>query len=350
MRSRPFVVCFGMVGAAAAVNTTALTAQAQEVVARVLEDAVSKKALVASRAARSPSPARPFVFFHQRKTGGTAMRHLLVNSAKRHHLPYHVKCFNNVQCNAYDLPLNEPLSAVYGGHIYFPSALKAIEQAHVRHPSFEAPFETATEDVGFDCFTIFRDPVSRVASCWNYRFPNAPPFQTIDADFVKNHLPTAMSIFAEGCNNEPLRILSDSGRAEEKVNTLTATDDAITAHPGTDWALDAVGTLARTLEHMDMCVVGVVERCDETRRVVRHYFPWFVDFRCDIKERVSKRSSHPESFRPDVIAEVKRQNALEVLAYEAANSMLDAQLAAIPLSTTQPGHETGSEPTRGPPS
>lgn len=307
------------------------------------EDAERAKALQATIIARAhekkmkmfgligkptPTPSRPFVFFHQRKTGGSSIRKMLVESAKGYDLTFRVQCFGGVHCNSYDVPLNLGLSAVYGGHLYFPSAVKAIHQQTVRSASFRPVQE---DDYGFDCLTIFREPVSRVQSCWNYRFPPAArAFNSYGVEEIRRMLPLGMSFYDEGCNNEPLRILSDSGRSEQKVNVLTSNlTDAAVFDPKSGWAFDAVGTLARTFEHMETCVIGVLERCEETEKVIAFYFPWFDRFSCSVHLNVNSKHKPASDLHPDVVDEVKRQNALEVLAYETANAMLDAQLRII---------------------
>lgn len=142
---------------------------------------------------------------------------MLVDSAKENQLTYRVQCYAGVPFNSYDVPLNGGLSSVHGGHLYFPSAVKAITQRKVNVPNFELSQE---DDYGFGSLSSFRE---RVQSCWNLRFPpRARAFNTHGVEDGRRMLPLGMSIFVKGYNNEPLRILSDSGRSENKINTLTS--------------------------------------------------------------------------------------------------------------------------------
>jgi len=135
-------------------------------------------------------------------------------------------------------------------------------------------------------------------------------------------------------NNEPLRVLSDYGESESAVNQLTAgdatlSDDAVFSKNGS-WALDALGALARTLEHQQHCVVGTLERCDATALAVSFFFPWFDTFSCAVHDNANQHTPRDsEALADDVVAEIKRQNALELFSYDAADRMLDAQLAVI---------------------
>ena len=53
-----------------------------------------------------------------------------------------------------------PFSAVYGGHLYWASVQKALLRQQGIHVGGAATPQ-------MHCFTVFREPVSRVASCWH---------------------------------------------------------------------------------------------------------------------------------------------------------------------------------------
>ena len=88
---------------------------------------------------------------------------------------------------------------------------------------------------------------------------------------------------------------------------------------------------------MQQCVVGVVERCEETSVVVGFYFPWLRGlFNCSLfsnqgKVRVMQSLSNEQS------AEVKRLNTLEVMTYTAANALLSKQIHFIEGSLESTG-------------
>mmetsp|Transcript_20884 Transcript_20884/g.61713 ORF Transcript_20884/g.61713 Transcript_20884/m.61713 type:complete len:192 (-) Transcript_20884:76-651(-) len=140
------------------------------------------------------------------------------------------------------------------------------------------------------------------------------------ASQLREALATGMSHFGEGCNNEPLRILSDAGTNEERVNRLTAENGASCGAAG--WSMDVVGVLDRTLHRASRCVVGVLERCEETAEVLSHFAPWF-EMSCG---KHLNANPHSSALSEDARREILRQNAAEVAAYKAANILLDAQL------------------------
>lgn len=210
---------------------------------------------------------------------------------------------------------------VYGGHFYWPSMVKAMYLAEFMEPRIE-PVE-----LQFDCLVMVRQPVSRVESCWNFRMIQAnlgsmdrpPPIAEMSKSAIESELPTAMSSYGEGCNNEALRVLSNSGRAEESVNWLTSRKQ---------WSPASSVVLQETLEHMQHCVVGVMERCEDTQKAVRGFFPWFSTFDCaDTKNQTGTVPHDPAS--DEVQKEIQRQNVLEMSVYKVANAMLDAQLAEL---------------------
>jgi hypothetical protein len=89
-----------------------------------------------------------------------------------------------------------------------------------------------------------------------------------------------------------------------------------------------VHELNRTLARAGRCVAGVLERCADTREVLSHFVPW-LNFSCNVsanRSPAAHTSRRPLS--PEALLEIRRQNAAELAAYEVANLLLDAQLAA----------------------
>mmetsp|Transcript_5031 Transcript_5031/g.14517 ORF Transcript_5031/g.14517 Transcript_5031/m.14517 type:complete len:100 (+) Transcript_5031:121-420(+) len=86
--------------------------------------------------------------------------------------------------------------------------------------------------------------------------------------------------------------------------------------------MDVVGVLDRTLHRASRCVVGVLERCEETAEVLSHFAPWF-EMSCG---KHLNANPHSSALSEDARREILRQNAAEVAAYKAANILLDAQL------------------------
>jgi hypothetical protein len=309
------IVAVALLLAAARISASddvARAAEYDEITQRYVDGAVAARRAMAARVGVAPSPARPFVFLHQRKTGGTTFRGQLRRLAREQALGSWLACYDGVDCRTYEPPRGGLGNAsVVGGHLYWPRVAAALPG-------------------GFDCLTIFREPVSRVASCWNFRFvqqrggvaksPYAP-FHAYNASALRSALPGARSRQREGCNNEPFRVLGDFGRRDEDaVSFLTARAGG---GDGAPKALDAA------LAHMQRCVVGVLERCNDTAEALSYFQPWLRGLRhgCEKGRGRVQIGSTPRGTLDDAQrAEVARQNALELRLYRAAGAMLDAQL------------------------
>ena len=146
-----------------------------------------------------PSPERPFVFFHIRKGGGSSIRTILFRSSKMHGLDHWIPCMNGTRCVPFSLPLyNEKQlrKAVYAGHLNWSHMAQLMRETtrNVRdrdQPTTNRTFEinddheTERTDVYLSlrdddrqhsfgsCLANIRPTVSRVVSCWNFRFVQA---------------------------------------------------------------------------------------------------------------------------------------------------------------------------------
>ena len=149
---------------------------------------------------------RPFIFFHQRKAGGSSIRATLHAGAKKKNLKSYIPCLSSekkLRCDTYTLP--EKLTAknaavIYGGHIPWGEPQNKYERfLHDEAGSRE-----------FSCATNFREPLSRVASCLHFRFPE--PFENkcitdMDTDVLLQYLKKP-DTYGSSCLNEPFRIMS----------------------------------------------------------------------------------------------------------------------------------------------
>ena len=185
---------------------------------------------------QTPTPERPFAFFHFRKTGGQRLRLSLLEYAIAHNVSYFLPCWNNVPCETY-VPLSRPGAPRY-----------SILAGHLPYSSVEMWLYASTELLGpkiwsrqstrigesserhasreLTCLVMMRPTVDRVRSCWNYRLVNERPnyrlvthstrarFQPahkISGAEAKRVLPLVRDMHGSGCNNEALRMLSPIG-------------------------------------------------------------------------------------------------------------------------------------------
>ncbi|CAK0866844.1 unnamed protein product [Prorocentrum cordatum] len=150
------------------------------------------------------SVERPLVFIHQRKAGGTSLRGIMAGAAKTLSLPCHIKC-HNAACDSYSYGSSRV--AMYGGHVAWLEAS--------RHFALSGKNDANgmwTEGVKqLSCITNFREAVSRIQSCYDYRFLKlgAPRcLGDMGADEMCQFFLAGRSQFGYSCMNEPFRMLS----------------------------------------------------------------------------------------------------------------------------------------------
>ena len=108
-----------------------------------------------------PTLQNPFIFFHQRKSGGTAFRNRLFESAQAIKIDpasIFIACFLNVSCDVYSLDSawqSRPSLRIVGGHMYYGHVVRYLRR--------KAPGAAPA------CFTIMRSPLDRILSCLSYR-------------------------------------------------------------------------------------------------------------------------------------------------------------------------------------
>ena len=122
----------------------------------------------------------------------------------------------------------------------------------------------------FSCLTNIRDTVSRVVSCYNYRFLQngnrmasweMPNTTEMTADDWTVLLPQAYDKYSGGCNNEMLRTFG-SLNDERMINTLTRNSPFFESE------------LRRATGRMAQCIIVDLDRCKESNAVLRYYLPW----------------------------------------------------------------------------
>ena len=151
------------------------------------------------------NPNYPFIFFHQRKAGGTSIRHGLMMDANYTQLSHYIICYSTTNCDDYHLPKKK--FAIYAGHFQW-NSLMELNRLHVN------------KVLNFSCTTNFREPISRIKSCLYFRFldeisnfeinltyNNKSCLQFFPIDELENLL-VKRDKYGNSCLDEPFRILS----------------------------------------------------------------------------------------------------------------------------------------------
>ena len=194
----------------------------------------------------TPTPVRPFAFFHFRKTGGQRLRDSLCKDAISHNASHFIPCCNNVPCEVYAPPCRPgaPRYSILAGHLHYSSVERWLyASTEPRGPKIWSRQSTRIGESSerhasreLTCLVMMRPTVDRVRSCWNYRLveeseliggwysiktshstlrnstrARLQPAHKISEAEAKRLLPLVRDIHGDGCNNEALRLLSPIG-------------------------------------------------------------------------------------------------------------------------------------------
>lgn len=206
------------------------------------------------------SERSPFVFFHQRKAGGSSIRKVLKARANRARpqLSTYIPCLTpGVPCDTYTLPSVQDragMKAVIAGHIPWGEPQNKFER--MTH-------ETATN---FSCATNFREPLSRVVSCLEFRHGqemNGNCVSDMDSELL-HHLLTKPDRFGNSCLNEPFRIMSGvrADAFSDHLNICNPHNQSEQFGQLIGRHSDFVVALLLTLEHVKECSPLILELYD----------------------------------------------------------------------------------------
>ena len=120
------------------------------------------------------------------------------------------------------------------------------------------------------CVTIFRDPISRILSCFYFRFTSElnlaaskPSFSCINNmtdDEIVDVLLNGRSRYGRGCLNEPFRIFSGV-LDEDMINTLNSS------------SAEAASIYKATRVNVDSCLLLDFAFLKESCALLDHFFP-----------------------------------------------------------------------------
>ena len=232
-----------------------------------------------------PSKNKPFVFFHNRKCGGSTLRLSIFDAALSHNLTNEelwIPCHGGVPCVEFENIPRVSRRSIYASHINYEDVVRARRQMNLRrfkNTLYHGHTVLSNGDNStfyhlndgrhhFDCLTNVRDTVSRVVSCYNYRFLQGrpKPWHMPQPDEMKDVdwsvlLPQAYDRYAGGCNNEMARTFG-SLNDETIINTLTTS------------SLYFERELRHASERMSQCIIVNLDRCEDSNTVLRYYLPW----------------------------------------------------------------------------
>jgi hypothetical protein len=282
-----------------------------------------------------PVKTRPFVYFHTRKAGGSSLRSIINDMAKRAGIKSSWIPCENRGCVPFSLPGPDKDFAVYAGHLNFMHMTNLMRETKLKNILLQQTGRVTLENGKnityhslddsydlFDCITTIRPTVKRVVSCWNFRFnkqtnPRSPGFplprtsQLDPQDFAKL-LPKAYDQYGNGCNNEMARIFG-STVDETYVNTLSPSDPRF------------IQELESVASRMSKCLILRVDRCKDSNAIIHHFIPWMngTDVCSSHKNVHGKPSDEVTEKAKSVILE---QNYFDELIFTLGEELFEKQL------------------------
>ena len=252
-----------------------------------------------------PSLDRPFIYIHQRKTGGSSIRHAALTGAEQLHIKAaFIPCEQNVTCATFTPNTTLQRSSVYAGHFNWYTVIPDKED--------------------FACLTSFRHPLDRALSCLHFRFPEKMrrlQLQDLSTKEFRSLLRNTYHDRNASCNNEAVIMMSrvaDAREFEALMRDRAATREVV----------------REAVENVKKCVVLVHGMNDRfllnasthlstwNARMLTHFFPWLPE--------VGRLMVNPHQQLPaHLLSVVYELNWPEMLMYQAALRQYHAQQSML---------------------
>ena len=295
----------------------------------------------------------PFVFFHQRKAGGTSFKEHLYKQSNKKYKSSYITGYD-VQWGSFTVPnpsdQKKESYDVYAGHfnymhVYSNIAIKDAKTVLKMNKEINNEEEST---IPFSCIINARPTIERVFSCFNYFFlqelklndilPNA--YNMTSSQWNK-YLPILYSKFHQGCNNEFVRNFADNNN-EMLINNMFVSDE----DSSNTMNILLQNVLETVLSRVSQCTIMLLPKCTESVRVTQYYHPWLemTDEYCNHKFNVGKEDptttptttnatttidSNPTSSNDGVPIDVQnvisKFNKLDDLVYEYLEVLFDEQ-------------------------
>eukprot|EP00978_Attheya_sp_CCMP212_P007606 scaffold17567_cov28-Attheya_sp.AAC.1 len=284
-----------------------------------------------------PNKNKPFVFFHIRKGGGSTLRSTIFNAVQNKSLQSWIPC-HTTECEPFSLPPQLKIYEVYASHVNFIQVVQlfrevgiaktfANKQQHLKKVTLdndkEATVYTGVNDTYplFDCLTNLRPTVSRVVSCWNYRMIQSkaqawriPASHDLSSKDWETLLPITYDRFSNGCNNEISRIFG-STVDETVVNTLSPDNPIF------------LNEFEKIASRMSKCIVVMVHRCDESNKIISHFFPWMTTNLCNKVSNKANTTNDITVLQANASDTILSQNYMDEMIFKFGEALFEQQLA-----------------------
>eukprot|EP01038_Epipyxis_sp_PR26KG_P007909 gene7909-10736_t len=292
-----------------------------------------------------PTTYNPFVFIHTEKTGGSTLREYISRSAEERKLETIIPCHGGIHCVTFDINSNltsKENTSVVAGHFNW-GIWNKLPQCSNDHNSNNNESNNSSNKCLPSSLVMSRHPINRAISFYYercYRDKNSIGFGRRINDLTVKELED-ISMFTrkaeiskdnehmiidEGMENAVCRTMA----AQKKTSGLIMGVDELVIPPPLDNKFTEIA-----INNTKHCVIGVLERWDETIEVINHWFPW-IDFTKDRNKRlmwsyVTDPSIHREkenknNIRPELRIVLENINYCDLALYDEMNRIFEMQL------------------------
>lgn len=307
-----------------------------------------------------PSPEAPLVFLHVEKTGGSSMRKYLWHAAGRLGLGSVVPCHGGMHCldsltglGALGLRVLANVSVVAGHYSWGVwQDLSSWGGGRGRRSPREGDetAEEGDEGEGEDhpaCLMMMRHPVDRAVSYYYqrcYMIADCPGFGRPLASLTSEELWSLVLYDRQGAVREGGGVtVLDEGMSEaycralaaEKQTTGVAGQALLDLGSNFSWPLSGEGR-RRALRRAGRCLVGSIDRWDDTTRALRLWLPWLapsLDALGSVTEMRLFAGKETRAFlaaqRPDLLAVLEGANTCDLEAYAVMQGAFERQMRVL---------------------
>eukprot|EP01041_Mallomonas_annulata_P002467 gene2467-4787_t len=294
-----------------------------------------------------PSVSIPFVFLHIDKTAGTTLREFIVESAETHGLNHFVPCHGTVHCVTVTLNNNR------NDHNHNHSPEPAADPDPITTPTLSSQ-PTSSKDLhnvsvvaghffwdvwkdlpnfhGDDvpaCFVMLRHPVVRAISYYYQRCYDSDTCITY-GKMLNEISPQELEMFVVASRNanymadNVTMMVTDEGLEDAACRVMSnerQTSGIIIKPPPFQLPIPPPlpsYAIPVALNNIEKCVVGLLEKWELTKRMLKFWYPWMDLHRDRKKMSLYKGKETLESLRPDLKEVIERYNRCDMQLYEKA--------------------------------
>eukprot|EP00542_Grammatophora_oceanica_P005297 CAMPEP_0194070356 /NCGR_PEP_ID=MMETSP0009_2-20130614/88137_1 /TAXON_ID=210454 /ORGANISM="Grammatophora oceanica, Strain CCMP 410" /LENGTH=157 /DNA_ID=CAMNT_0038723621 /DNA_START=432 /DNA_END=905 /DNA_ORIENTATION=+ len=149
------------------------------------------------------------------------------------------------------------------------------------------------------------------------------------------YLPLAFSEYGYGNNNEAARLFGGIS-SEQEVNTLTS-DGAGDTDAREPHSVVVAHELDTVLSRIATCVIYSQDRCEDSKKITEHFFPWLDTIDCSLHEKRHNKEWTKGGLKPGVAEVIKKHNLVEFHAYNFSMALFNELLAVVNNETSQEG-------------